>query len=79
MGDSSLFVSLTADPGDFHLHSLLLQLSACIDSRPAERVPANFGEGPGEGQREYVVERTVLHVHVCNWLLPHSVWEVKNM
>jgi len=32
------------DPGDFHLHSLLAQLMACIDSRPAERVPASYGE-----------------------------------
>lgn len=32
------------DPGDFHLHSLLAQLMACIDSRPAERVPGSYGE-----------------------------------
>ena len=42
---SFLRLSLTVDPGDFHLRSLLAQLSSCIDSRPAERPPDNFGEG----------------------------------
>jgi len=32
------------NPGDFHLHSLLAQLMACIDSRPAERVPGSYDD-----------------------------------
>ena len=32
------------DPGDWHLHSLLAQLTACIDSKPMDKPPAFYGE-----------------------------------
>ena len=33
-----------ADPGDWHLHALLSQLVACIESRPADRPTVECGE-----------------------------------
>lgn len=31
------------DPSDWHLHNLLAQLTACIDSKPTEKPPAFYG------------------------------------
>ena len=37
-------ITNNTDPGDWHLHSLLAQLTACIDSKPMDKPPAFYGE-----------------------------------
>lgn len=41
MGITSMNVHI--DPGDWHLHGLLAQLTACIDTKPAEKPPTFYG------------------------------------
>lgn len=40
---SGLITMLILDPGDWHLHALLAQLTACIESKPAEKPPTYYG------------------------------------
>lgn len=43
-GPLSTTLTINTDPGDWHLNSLLAQLTACIDSKPTEKPSAFYGK-----------------------------------